>query len=60
MKFFRYLKDCFREMKRVSWPSRKEVVHSTRVVVISTIIVAVILGLVDWLLLRGALLVFGS
>ena len=60
MKFFRYLKDCFREMKRVSWPSRKEVVHSTRGVVISTIIVAVILGLVDWLLLRGALLVFGS
>lgn len=60
MKFFNYIKDCAREMKRVSWPSKKEVVHSTRVVLISTIIVAAILGLVDWLLLRGVLLVFGS
>jgi len=35
------------EMKKVSWSSRKEVVGSTKVVIITTLIIAVILFAVD-------------
>ena len=35
------------EMKKVSWSSRKEVVGSTKVVIVTTLIVAVILFAVD-------------
>ena len=59
MKLVNYIKDCAREMKRVSWPSAKDVAHTTRVVLVSTVIVAVVLGLVDWALLSGALALFG-
>lgn len=59
MKFVNYIKDCAREMKRVSWPTSKDVFHTTRVVLISTVIIAAVLGLVDWLLLNGAFLIFG-
>lgn len=37
------------EMKKVSWSSRKEIVTSTRVVVVTVIILAVLLGLIDYL-----------
>lgn len=59
MKLINYIKDCAREMKRVSWPSGKDVAHTTRVVLVSTVIVAIVLGLVDWALLSGALALFG-
>lgn len=59
MKLVNYIKDCAREMKRVSWPSGKDVAHTTRVVLVSTVIVAIVLGLVDWALLSGALALFG-
>lgn len=59
MKLVNYIKDCAREMKRVSWPSGKDVAHTTRIVLISTVIVAIVLGLVDWALLSGALALFG-
>ena len=37
-------------MKKVSWPSKQVVIHSTWVVIVSTIVFAVVLGLVDTLL----------
>ena len=37
-------------MKKVSWPARAEVVHSTWVVIVSTILFAIALGLVDTIL----------
>ena len=45
-------------MKKVSWPGRAEVLQSARIVILSTIVFAVILGLVDFILLRGLYLVF--
>ncbi len=45
-------------MKKVSWPSRQVVVKSTWVVIISAIIFAVVLGLVDTLLGLGLDLIF--
>jgi preprotein translocase subunit SecE len=35
------------ESKRVTWPSRKEVVNSTTVVLIVTVVIAFFLGAVD-------------
>ena len=57
-KIIRYFKECFAEMKKVSWPSRQVVLQSTWVVILSTIIFAVVLGLVDVLLGLGLDLIF--
>ncbi len=57
-KIGRYFKECWLEMKKVSWPTRQVVIHSTWVVIISTIVFAVVLGLVDILLGLGLDLIF--
>ena len=57
-KIGRYFKECWLEMKKVSWPTRQVVIHSTWVVIISTIVFAVVLGLVDILLGLGLVLIF--
>ncbi len=57
-KIVQFFQDSFAELKKVTWPSREEVVSSTKVVIISTIAFAVVLGVVDFLLLLGVELVF--
>ena len=57
-KIGRYFKECVAEMKKVSWPGRTEVLQSVKIVIISTICFAIILGLVDFILLRGLYLIF--
>jgi preprotein translocase subunit SecE len=54
----RYLKESRLELKKVVWPSREEVLSSTKVVLISTAIFAIVLGLVDFLLVKGVDLIF--
>jgi preprotein translocase subunit SecE len=46
------------ELKKVVWPTREVVVSSTKVVLISTIIVAAFLGVIDFLLLKVLYLMF--
>ena len=41
--------EVMQEMRKVTWPPRKNAYLSTIMVVVATIIVAVILGLFDWL-----------
>ena len=57
-KLIRYLKESYLEMKKVVWPSREAALSSTKVVLVSTMIFAVVLGLVDYLLLEGLYLIF--
>lgn len=57
-KLIRYLKESRLELKKVVWPSREEVVSSTKMVLISTAIFAIVLGLVDFLLVQGVDLIF--
>ena len=45
-----FFSETIREMKNVVWPSFDKVVDSTKVVIISTIIVAIFFGAVDLLL----------
>ena len=57
-KFIQFVKECAGELRKVTWPTRTDVLSSTKVVFISTIVVAVILGLLDWLFAKGLFLVF--
>jgi preprotein translocase subunit SecE len=58
-KIVQFFKDSIGELKKVVWPSRDDVIASTKVVIISTLIVALFLGAVDWLLYQGIRLLFG-
>ena len=42
-----FLRDVVRELKRVTWPSRKALLNYTIVVIVTIIIFAVILGVFD-------------
>jgi preprotein translocase subunit SecE len=57
-KLIRYFKESYLELKKVVWPTREEVGTSTKVVLISTAIFALVLGLVDFLLVQGVDLLF--
>jgi preprotein translocase subunit SecE len=57
-KIIRFFKESFGELKKVTWPSREEVTSSTKVVLVSTLLVALALGLVDFLIFRGIDLIF--
>jgi preprotein translocase subunit SecE len=57
-KIFKYLKESRNELKKVVWPNREEVVVSTKVVLISTAIFAIVLGLIDFILVQGLDLLF--
>lgn len=52
-KIIQFFKDSFAELKKVQWPSREEVASNTKVVLVSVLIFAGILGLVDFLLLQA-------
>ena len=56
-KLLKYFKESHQELKKVVWPSREAVISSTKVVLVSTVLVAIFLGLVDFLLLKGVLFV---
>ncbi len=53
-----FFKDSYAELKKVVWPSRDEVGSSTRVVLISVALFAIVLGLLDFLFLQGIDLIF--
>jgi preprotein translocase subunit SecE len=57
-KIIQFFKDSYAELKRVVWPSREDVASSTKVVIISVIAFALVLGVADFLLLKGMDLVF--
>jgi preprotein translocase subunit SecE len=51
-KIILFFQESFAELKKVTWPSRDEVVSSTKVVLLSTIVIAAVLGLVDFILVK--------
>lgn len=52
-RIIRFLKEVKREMNKVTWPSRAEVINFTIVVIVACIIFGLYLGLVDFALARG-------
>ena len=43
-----FLRETKAELKKVVWPSREDVVSSVIVVIISTVLIAIVLGLLDF------------
>ena len=38
------------EMRKVTWPTRDELIKATRMIVVLSIVLGVVIGLMDWLL----------
>jgi preprotein translocase subunit SecE len=51
-KIIAFFQESFAELKKVTWPSREEAISSTKVVLVSTILIAAMLGIVDLLLFK--------
>ena len=47
-RLFRYFRETYYELRRVSWPTRSEAINLSIIVVVATMTLAIILGLVDW------------
>jgi preprotein translocase subunit SecE len=45
----RYFRETWFELKKVSWPTRREALNLTGIVVAVTTFLAIVLGLLDWL-----------
>ncbi|QPM67127.1 preprotein translocase subunit SecE [Atribacter laminatus] len=45
-----YFKDAWSELKKVTWPSRKELISSTLTVLVVVVVFAVFLGVIDLIL----------
>jgi len=48
----RWFKETAGELRKVSWPTREEALSLTRIVLIVTIIMAAILGILDFIFSR--------
>ena len=54
-KLIQFLKDARAELKKVSWPSRKELTGSTTLVITVSILAGLFLGVLDVLFSRSVL-----
>jgi preprotein translocase subunit SecE len=57
-KIILFFQESFAELKKVTWPNRDEVTASTKVVLVSTLIIAAMLGLFDFVLFKLIDLIF--
>lgn len=57
-KLVQFVKESYGELRKVVWPSRDDVVGSVKVVIVSTLVFALVFGLVDALLLLGVQAIF--
>ncbi|MDD2352051.1 MAG: preprotein translocase subunit SecE [Candidatus Caldatribacteriota bacterium] len=51
-KIINFIKEARAELKKVTWPNRKQLVSSTIVVMITVVLVAIFLGIVDLIFSR--------
>jgi len=49
-KIIAFLRESKAELKKVNWPSKEEVLTSTRVVIISILIIAVVIAIMDYVI----------
>jgi preprotein translocase subunit SecE len=48
-----FLQEVRNELKKISWPSRKEVIGATTVVIVTTLFMGLFLGVIDLILSRA-------
>jgi preprotein translocase subunit SecE len=58
-KIVKFLKEVRAELKKVTWPSKRELIGSTIVTVVVTLIISVFIGIVDRLLSLATRTIFG-
>ncbi len=51
-KLTRFFSEVKTEMKKVSWSTRKELVSSTRIVIVSVFFLALFIGIIDFIISR--------
>jgi preprotein translocase subunit SecE len=49
-KIIEFFKESRMELKKVNWPSKEEVLTSTRVVIFSILIIAAVIALMDYVI----------
>ena len=47
-KIQKYLKETLSELRKMTWPTKDELVGSTIVVIVTSLIIAAFIGVVDW------------
>jgi preprotein translocase subunit SecE len=57
-KIVQFFKDSYAELRKVVWPSKEDVIASTKVVLVSTLVMASVLGFIDFLLVAGIDVIF--
>ena len=57
-RIIQFFKECYAELRKVVWPGKDDVISSVGVVLVSTVIIAAVLGLIDALLLLGVQSIF--
>ena len=57
-KLVQFIRESYAELRKVIWPGKDDVISSVKVVIISTILIAAVLGLVDVILLLGVQAIF--
>lgn len=48
-----FLSETRIEMRKVTWPTRSELIDSTKIVIVATFIVTLFIGIVDQILVLG-------
>ena len=59
-KIVRFLKEVLAELRKVTWPSKDELVGSTIVTIVVSLIVAIFIGIVDRILTLIVHTIFGG
>ena len=54
-----FLRETIGELRKVNWPTRKEAIHLTQIVVVVILVMAAILGGLDFLYARFFALIIG-
>jgi preprotein translocase subunit SecE len=54
-----YFREVYREARRVTWPSRKDTVKGTYIILVTVVIAALFLGIVDIALAKIIRVLYG-
>ena len=57
-KVIRFLKETRTELTKVTWPTKSEIIGSTIVTVVVSIVLSVFIGIVDFILDKGVRAIF--
>jgi len=53
-----FVKESWQELKKVTWPGRKEILASSAVVVVVAVVFMLIIAAEDWLIHQGLKLLY--